>query len=82
MYHGRTRDLSMGGNVPEKDLAKRVVKDLVGPFVGLNHVVYSCKVKVAQQQQTCCSRLSVERKTSIIDIYFLRNVQHSSGVKG
>ena len=40
VYHGRPTDLSTGRKVPEKGLAKRVVKDLVGPFVGLNHVIY------------------------------------------
>ena len=39
VYHGRPTDLSTGRKVPEKGLAKRVVKDLVGPFVGLNHVI-------------------------------------------
>ena len=40
VYHGRPTDLSTGRKTAEKGLAKRVVKDLVGPFVGLNHVVY------------------------------------------
>ena len=41
LYHGRPTDLSTGRKVPEKGIAKRVVKDLVGPFVGLNHDFYS-----------------------------------------
>ena len=37
VYHGRPTDLSNSRKTAEKGLAKR---DLVGPFVGLNHVVY------------------------------------------
>lgn len=40
VYHGRPVDELTGRKVPEKGLAKRVVSDLVAPFVGLNHVVY------------------------------------------
>ena len=40
VYHGRPTDVSTGRRVAEKGLAKRVVKDLVGPFEGVNHVVY------------------------------------------
>ena len=40
VYHGRPTDLLTGRKVLEKGLAKRVVKDLAGPFVGLNHVIH------------------------------------------
>ena len=40
VYHGRPTDLSTGRKTWEKGLAKRVVKGLVGPFVGLSPVLY------------------------------------------
>ena len=40
MYHGKPTDLSSGKKTVKKGLAMRVVKDLVRPFVGLNHVIY------------------------------------------
>ena len=40
MYHGRPTYLLTGRKTSEKGLAKRVVKDLAGTFVGLNRVVY------------------------------------------
>lgn len=40
VYHGQPVNVSTGKKTPEKGLAKRVVLDLVAPFVGLNHVVY------------------------------------------
>ena len=40
VYQGRPVDPSTGKRTSEKGLAKRVVSDLVAPFVGLNHVVY------------------------------------------
>ena len=39
VYHG-SRDLVTGQKVPERGLAKRVVGNLVAPFVGVNHVLY------------------------------------------
>ena len=40
VYHGASRDLVTGRKVPERGLAKRVVGNLVAPFVGVNHVLY------------------------------------------
>ena len=40
VYHGASRDLVTGWKVPERGLAKRVVGNLVAPFVGVNHVLY------------------------------------------
>ena len=40
VYHGAPRDLVTGRKVPERGLAKRVVGNLVAPFVGVNHVLY------------------------------------------
>ena len=39
-YDGRPVDVVTEEKVPEKGLVKRVVPDLVAPFVGTNHVVY------------------------------------------
>ena len=36
VYHGASRDLVTGRKVPERGLAKRVVGNLVAPFVGVN----------------------------------------------
>ena len=33
-------DVVTGEKVPEKGLVKRVVSDLVAPFIGMNHVLY------------------------------------------
>ena len=40
LYEGRKTDLATGKKVSEHGLVKRVVKELVEPFNGLNHVVY------------------------------------------
>ena len=40
LYEGRKMDLVTGKKVSEKGLVKRVVKDLVEPFDGSNHVLY------------------------------------------
>ena len=37
------RDLVTGRKAPERGLAKRVVDNLVAPFVGVNHVLYCDK---------------------------------------
>ena len=39
-YDGRPVDIATGEKLPEKGLVKRVVTDLLLPFVGTNHVVY------------------------------------------
>ena len=40
MYDGKPTDPCTGKKVSEKGLVKRVVKDLLAPFEGMNHVVY------------------------------------------
>lgn len=40
VYEGKPTDLVTGQKVSEKGMVKRVVLDLLGPFSGLNHVVY------------------------------------------
>ena len=40
VYDGRPIDPETGKKTPEKGLVKRVVSDLVAPFIGMNHVVY------------------------------------------
>ena len=40
LYNGKPTDPTTGKKTPERGLAKRVVSDLVAPFVGSNHVVY------------------------------------------
>ena len=40
MYVGKPIDSVSGKPMPEKELVSRVVKYLVGPFEGFNHVVY------------------------------------------
>ena len=39
-YDGMPVDVVTGEKVPEKGLVKRVVSDLVAPFIGMNHVLY------------------------------------------
>lgn len=40
LYEGKPLDQSTGKRVSEKGLIMRVVQDLVGPFIGMNHVLY------------------------------------------
>ena len=40
MYNGKPTDPLTGRKVSEKGLVKKVVKDLIAPFEGMNHVVY------------------------------------------
>ena len=40
VYHGKPVNHLTGEKVAEKGLVRRVVSDLLAPFVGLNHVVY------------------------------------------
>ena len=40
VYNGASRDLVTGQKTPEIGLTKRVVGNLVAPFVGVNHVLY------------------------------------------
>ena len=39
-YDGMPVDVVTGEKVPEKGLVKRIVSDLVAPFIGMNHVLY------------------------------------------
>ena len=49
IYHGRPTDLSTGRKVPGKGIAKRVVKDLIGPFVCLEFTINSYTTYSFQQ---------------------------------
>ena len=40
VYEGKPIDPATGKSTSEKGMVTRVVKDLVGPSSGLNHVVY------------------------------------------
>ena len=40
VYEGKPIDPATGKSTSEKGMVARVVKDLVGPLSGLNHVVY------------------------------------------
>ena len=40
VYEGKPIDPATGKSTSEKGMVARVVEDLVGPFSGLNHVVY------------------------------------------